>query len=142
MPEYPDIISIMPDQLRAGFLRCHDAGFIDTPRIESLADRGVHYSNAYTPHPPMRVPVWVSHDGYGSDQERRSRQGALSTVRLPKMRHQGLARDSQRRRLLHRAHDGGKKLGVGVRYAALLKQNPSFGREGWQRRYPQEGQNR
>jgi arylsulfatase A-like enzyme len=56
MPEYPDIIFfIMPDQLRADFLRCHDAGFIDTPRIESLADGGVHYNNADTPPTPLCV---------------------------------------------------------------------------------------
>ena len=39
----------MPDQLRPGFLGCHDAGFIDRPHIDSLADRGVQYNNAHTP---------------------------------------------------------------------------------------------
>jgi hypothetical protein len=57
----------------------------------------------------VRVPVTVSYDGYGRDQERRARQGALSTVRLPRMRHQGLARDTQRRRRPYRVHDGGRE---------------------------------
>jgi arylsulfatase A-like enzyme len=51
MPEEPDIIFTMPDQFRADSLGCRDAGFIDTPLIASLADRGVSYSSGYTPHP-------------------------------------------------------------------------------------------
>ena len=59
MPNIPNIIFIMPDQLRADFLSCYDAAFIDTPNIDSLADRGVLYSNAYSAH-PVCVPARVS----------------------------------------------------------------------------------
>jgi arylsulfatase len=37
----PNLLFIMPDQLRADFLSCYGAGFIDTPHIDSLADDGV-----------------------------------------------------------------------------------------------------
>ena len=55
----PNIVFIMPDQLRADFLGLYDAGFIDTPNIDSLVDRGVLYGNAYSAH-PLCVPARVS----------------------------------------------------------------------------------
>ena len=59
MPDRPNIIFIMPDQLRADFLSCYDASFIDTPNIDSIADRGVIYGSAYSAH-PVCVPARVS----------------------------------------------------------------------------------
>ena len=59
MPDKPNIIFLMPDQLRPDFLSCYDAAFIDTPHIDSLADHGVLYSNAYSQH-PVCVPARVS----------------------------------------------------------------------------------
>ncbi len=59
MSDRPNIIFIMPDQLRADFLSCYDAGFIDTPHIDSLAQRGILYSNAYSAH-PLCVPARAS----------------------------------------------------------------------------------
>lgn len=56
MPDKPNIIFVMPDQLRPDFLSCYDAAFIDTPHIDSLCDRGVLYSNAYSAH-PVCVPA-------------------------------------------------------------------------------------
>mgnify|MGYP001055084534 CR=1 FL=1 len=55
----PNIIFVMPDQLRADFLSCYDASFIDTPNIDALADHGVIYGNAYSAH-PVCVPARVS----------------------------------------------------------------------------------
>jgi arylsulfatase A-like enzyme len=49
----------MPDQLRADFLGCYGASFVDTPHIDSLCQRGVLYTRAYSPH-PVCVPARVS----------------------------------------------------------------------------------
>ena len=51
MSERPNIVFIMPDQLRADFLSCYGASFIDTPHIDALAAHGVRYQRAYSPHP-------------------------------------------------------------------------------------------
>ena len=53
----PNLLFIMPDQLRADFLSCYGAGFIETPHIDSLCDQGVRYARAIAPSPvcvPMR----------------------------------------------------------------------------------------
>ena len=47
----PNILFIMPDQLRANFLGCYGAGFISTPHIDRLATDGVRYSRAYSTSP-------------------------------------------------------------------------------------------
>ena len=59
MNERPNIIFIMADQLRADFLSCYDAPYIDTPNTDSLKERGVLYENCYSPH-PLCVPARVS----------------------------------------------------------------------------------
>ena len=56
MSDRPNLLFIMPDQLRADFLSRHGADFIDTPHIDSLADEGVYYPNAYSPS-PVCVPA-------------------------------------------------------------------------------------
>ena len=56
MAKTPNLVFIMPDQLRADFLSCYGADFIQTPHIDSLAERGVRYENAYTPS-PVCVPA-------------------------------------------------------------------------------------
>ncbi|HAA77338.1 TPA: hypothetical protein DCE37_19675 [Candidatus Latescibacteria bacterium] len=56
MPK-PNLLFIMPDQLRADFLSCYGANFIDTPHIDSLCEQGVRYAKAIAPSPvcvPMR----------------------------------------------------------------------------------------
>jgi arylsulfatase A-like enzyme len=61
----PNIVFIMPDQLRADFLSCYGASFIDTPYIDSLADQGVIYQRAYSPHPvcvPARIALMTGMD--------------------------------------------------------------------------------
>ncbi len=53
----PNLLFIMPDQLRADFLSCYGADFIDTPNIDSLCASGVRYAKAIAPSPvcvPMR----------------------------------------------------------------------------------------
>jgi len=64
-PKRPNILFIMPDQLRADFLGAYDAAFIDTPHIDSLCEHGVLYSNCCSPHPlcvPARVSLMVGMD--------------------------------------------------------------------------------
>ena len=39
----PNILFLMPDQLRHDFLSCYGATFIDTPHIDSLAAEGMRY---------------------------------------------------------------------------------------------------
>ena len=51
MSEKPNIIFLMPDQLRPDFLSCYDVDAIHTPHIDRLAERGVLYTRAYSPHP-------------------------------------------------------------------------------------------
>jgi len=59
MLNQPNLIFIMPDQLRADFLSCYGAEFIDTPNIDRLAERGVRYENAYSSS-PLCVPARAS----------------------------------------------------------------------------------
>jgi arylsulfatase len=57
MSTQPNLLFIMPDQLRADFLSCYGADFIETPNIDSLCEQGVRYANAIAPSPvcvPMR----------------------------------------------------------------------------------------
>ena len=59
MSERPNLLFIMPDQLRADFLGCYGAGFINTPHIDRLAREGVRYSRAYSSS-PICVPARAS----------------------------------------------------------------------------------
>lgn len=59
MPNKPNILFIMADQLRADFLGCYGAEFIDTPNIDALAREGVRFENCYSEH-PVCVPARVS----------------------------------------------------------------------------------
>ena len=55
----PNLLFIMPDQLRADFLSCYGAAFIDTPHIDSIAEGGVRYERAYSAS-PICVPARAS----------------------------------------------------------------------------------
>lgn len=59
MKQKPNIIFMMPDQLRADFLSCYGAEFVDTPNIDSLQARGTRYAKCYSPH-PVCVPARAS----------------------------------------------------------------------------------
>lgn len=56
MPDKPNLIFLMPDQLRPDFLSCYGADFIATPNVDRLAERGVRFSNAFSQH-PVCVPA-------------------------------------------------------------------------------------
>ncbi|HUE76293.1 MAG TPA: sulfatase-like hydrolase/transferase, partial [Chloroflexota bacterium] len=56
MADRPNIVFMMPDQLRSDFLSCYGATFIDTPNIDRLARRGVRFDRAYSEH-PVCVPA-------------------------------------------------------------------------------------
>ena len=47
----PNILFLMPDQLRHDFLSCYGADFINTPHIDSIAHEGTLYRNAYSTSP-------------------------------------------------------------------------------------------
>ena len=52
----PNLLFIMPDQLRPDFLGCYGADFVQTPHIDGLAARGVRFTRAYSQH-PICVPA-------------------------------------------------------------------------------------
>ena len=56
MSERPNILFLFPDQLRRDFLSCYGASFIQTPNIDSIAEQGVRYDNAYSGS-PLCVPA-------------------------------------------------------------------------------------
>jgi arylsulfatase len=55
-PTQPNLIFLMPDQLRHDFLSCYGADFIQTPHIDSLAEQGIRYNRAYSVS-PICVPA-------------------------------------------------------------------------------------
>lgn len=59
MSQMPNILFIMPDQLRADFLGCYGADFIETPHIDRLAREGMRYTRAYSAS-PVCVPARAS----------------------------------------------------------------------------------
>lgn len=59
MTDQPNIVFIMPDQLRPDFLSCYGAGFLNTPHIDSLAAEGVRYQRTYSAA-PVCVPARAS----------------------------------------------------------------------------------
>ena len=52
----PNIVFIMPDQLRADFLSCNGATFIETRHMDDLAAGGVRYPRTYS-RSPICVPA-------------------------------------------------------------------------------------
>jgi len=59
MARQPNILFLMPDQLRADFLSCYGADFIETPNIDRLANEGMRYDHAYSTS-PICVPARAS----------------------------------------------------------------------------------
>lgn len=59
MAPAPNILFLMPDQLRPDFLRCYGADFIQTPNIDALAARGTRYETCISPS-PICVPARAS----------------------------------------------------------------------------------
>ena len=56
MPTRPNLVFLMPDQLRHDFLGCYGAGFVRTPHIDRLAAEGLRYDRAYSTS-PVCVPA-------------------------------------------------------------------------------------
>ncbi|MBD2844029.1 sulfatase-like hydrolase/transferase [Paenibacillus sp. IB182496] len=54
-----NIMLIMCDQLRADFLSCYGASFIQTPNIDALCSHGARYTRAISPS-PLCVPARAS----------------------------------------------------------------------------------
>lgn len=59
MNDKPNIMFLMPDQLRHDFLGCYGADFLKTPNIDRLAAEGTLYQTCYSEH-PLCVPARVS----------------------------------------------------------------------------------
>ena len=55
----PNIVWVFLDQCRADVLHCYGHPFIETPNIDSMAERGVLFANAYS-QAPVCVPARVS----------------------------------------------------------------------------------
>ena len=51
MTRKPNILFLLPDQLRHDFLGCYGAGFLRTPALDSLAAAGTRYETAISPAP-------------------------------------------------------------------------------------------
>ncbi len=63
--EKPNILLLMPDQLRADFLGCYGAEFARTPNLDRLAASGRQYMNSVSPHPvcaPARAALLTGHN--------------------------------------------------------------------------------
>lgn len=59
----PNVVVIMADQLKATALKLYGNEFCETPSLGRMAQEGVVYKNAFTPHPlcvPARVSLWTS----------------------------------------------------------------------------------
>ena len=55
----------MPDQLRADFLGCYGAQFVQTPNIDKLAQQGLQFNRALSPSPiciPARASLLTGHN--------------------------------------------------------------------------------
>lgn len=56
----PNILFVMADQLRADYLGCYGATWVDTPHIDALAARGTVFNHCYTNSPvcaPARIAL-------------------------------------------------------------------------------------
>ena len=60
--DLPNVIVIMTDQQKATASHLYGNAFCETPSLARLADEGVLYEHAFTPHPlcvPARVSFWT-----------------------------------------------------------------------------------
>ena len=59
----PNVLLIMSDQMKATASHIYGNRFCETPSLARLADEGVRFEHAFTPHPlcvPARVSLWTS----------------------------------------------------------------------------------
>ncbi len=59
MNQTQNILFLFPDQMRADFLGCYGADFVETPHIDSLAAEGIRCERALS-HAPVCVPARAS----------------------------------------------------------------------------------
>jgi arylsulfatase A-like enzyme len=59
MSTRPNLLFIIADQLRADFVGCYGASFVNTPNIDALAAEGIRYERAYSTS-PICVPARAS----------------------------------------------------------------------------------
>ena len=62
MSDCPNVIVIMTDQQKATASHLYGSTFCETPSMARLADEGVLFEHAFTPHPlcvPARVSLWT-----------------------------------------------------------------------------------
>jgi arylsulfatase A-like enzyme len=67
MSDRPNLIFLMPDQLRHDFLGCYGADFLATPNIDRLSAEGTRYDRCYSEHPvcvPARVALLTGMHGF------------------------------------------------------------------------------
>jgi len=63
MADQPNVIVIMSDQMKATASHLYGNTFCETPSLARMADEGVLFQHAFTPHPlcvPARVSLWTS----------------------------------------------------------------------------------
>ena len=63
MSDRPNVLMIMTDQQKATASHLYGNTFCETPSMERLANEGVLFENAFTPHPlcvPARISLWAS----------------------------------------------------------------------------------
>ena len=97
MPQ-PNVLVIMTDQMKATVSHLYGNSFCETPSMARLADEGVLFRHAFTPHPlcvPARVSLWTSqfpHSHGSRRNETLMRSGAVHAFQLWKERgfHLGL----------------------------------------------------
>jgi len=59
MTRQPNLLFLMPDQLRHDYVGCYGADFVSTPAIDGLAAQGTRYETAISPV-PVCVPARAS----------------------------------------------------------------------------------
>jgi arylsulfatase A-like enzyme len=88
MPDRPNVLFILSDQMKATASHLYGNPFCETPSLARLAEDGVLYENAITPHPlcmPARVSVWTGqfpHSHGGRRNETPMPPGATHAFRL------------------------------------------------------------
>lgn len=68
-----NVVLIMADQLKATASHLYGSTFCHTPGLQRLAERGIRYAHAYTPHPlcvPARVSLWTGRYPHGHGSRR------------------------------------------------------------------------
>ncbi|MFB6218331.1 MAG: sulfatase [Halobacteriaceae archaeon] len=51
MPDRPNVVFVLADQMRAHAMGCAGNPDVETPTLDRMAERGIHFENAYTPQP-------------------------------------------------------------------------------------------